>query len=95
MRVWAAVLVAALAAVPAAVFAAPGEDSSIKAAPDFAPSPSAPAFAKSGRVGADWVLIVPAILAGLIVFTPLLVLTLHRGRDRRAVRQHSSARGRV
>jgi hypothetical protein len=81
--------------VPAAVFAAPGEDSAIQAAPDFAPGPAAPPFSKSGRIGEDWALIVPAVLAGLIVFVPLLVLIMHRRRDRRAVRQYSSARGRV
>jgi hypothetical protein len=81
--------------VPAAVFATPGEVSSIQAAPDFAPGPAAPPFSKSGRIGEDWVLIVPAVLAGLIVFVPLLVLAVHRRRDRRAARQYSTVRGGV
>ncbi len=81
--------------VPAALFAAPGEDSSIQAQPDLAPGPAAPSFSRSGRIGENWVLIVPAILAGLIVFVPLLILAVHRRRDRRAVRRYSSPRGGV
>ena len=81
--------------VPAALFAAPGKRSSIQAQPDLAPGSAAPSFSNKGRFGENWVLIVPAILAGLIVFVPLLILALHRWRDRRAVRRHVSARGRV
>ena len=81
--------------VPSAVFAAPGKVSSIQAAPDFAPGPAAPPFSKSGRIDENWVLVIPAVLVGLIVFVPLLVLTMHRRRHRRAVRQYSSAKGGV
>ena len=81
--------------VPAALFAAPGKRSSIQAQPDLAPGAAAPSFSKKGRIGENWVLIVPAILAGLIVFVPLLILVLHRRRDRRAVRRYASMRGRV
>jgi hypothetical protein len=81
--------------VPAALFAAPGKDSSIQAQPDLAPGPASPSFSRSGRIGENWVLIVPAILVGLIVFVPLLIMVLHRLRDRRAARRYSSARGRV
>jgi hypothetical protein len=81
--------------VPAALFAAPGKRSSIQAQPDLAPGSAAPSFASKGRIGENWVLIVPAILAGLIVFVPLLILVLHRRRDRRAIRRYASSRGRV
>jgi hypothetical protein len=72
-------------AVPAATFSAAGSDSQILAQPDFAPS-GGKAFSKTGRISQKWVLIIPAILFGLIVLTPVVVLTAHRHRDRRVRR---------
>jgi hypothetical protein len=74
-------------AVPAATFAAPGSDSKILAQPDFAPG-GGPAyskteFSKTGRVSAKWVLIIPGILLGLIVLTPIVVIGAQRLSDRR------------
>jgi hypothetical protein len=78
--------------VPAALFAAAGEDSSIEAQPDLAPGPNVPQFSRRGRINANWVFVVPAVLAGLILFVPLLVLLLHKRRDRRAVRRYEAGR---
>jgi uncharacterized membrane protein YhaH (DUF805 family) len=54
---------------------------------------SGPNDAKSGRIGQRWVLILPGILLGLILLTPVLVVSAHRLRDRRAVRRHEAAVG--
>ncbi len=69
-------------AVPAATFAPAGADSKVLAQPDFAPQ-AGQAFSKTGRISAKWVLIIPGILLGLIVLTPIAVLTAHRIGDRR------------
>ncbi len=69
-------------AVPAATFAPAGSDSKVLAQPDFAPQ-AGQAFSKTGRVSAKWVLIIPGILLGLIVLTPIVVLGAHRIGDRR------------
>lgn len=76
-------------AVPAATFAPSGSDSQILAQPDFAPSGDGHAFSKTGRVSQKWVLIIPAVLFGLIVLTPIVVITAHRFRDRRVRRERS------
>jgi hypothetical protein len=80
--------------VPAAAFAPAGSVSGITAAPDFAPGPSAPPYAKQGRIGADWILVILGGIVGLIVLVPVLVLVVHRRRDRRATRRYEST-GRV
>jgi hypothetical protein len=77
-------------AVPAATFAPPGSDSKVLAQPDFAPQ-AGQAFSKSGRISAKWVLIIPGILLGLIVLTPIVVLGTHRLGDRRGRRERSEA----
>jgi hypothetical protein len=77
--------------VIAASFAPAGSVSSITAAADFAPGPAAPPFAKSGRVGEVWVLVIPGVLLGLVVLVPILVVLVHRRRDRRAARRYTSA----
>jgi hypothetical protein len=80
-------------AVPAATFASEGSDSKILAQPDFAPAGgpaySKVAFSKTGRVSAKWILIIPGILFGLIVLTPIVVIVAHRLRDGR-VRKSTS-----
>jgi hypothetical protein len=87
-------------AVPAATFAAAGSESKILAQPDFAPG-GGPAyskvqFSKSGRISAKWVLIVPGILFGLIVLTPIAVIVGHRFKDGRVRRERrDSDRDRV
>jgi hypothetical protein len=73
-------------AVPAATFSAEGSDSQILAQPDFAPNGDGHAFSKTARVSQKWVLIIPGILFGLIVLTPIVVITAHRLRDRRVRR---------
>ncbi|MGE5273718.1 MAG: hypothetical protein ACM3QU_08145 [Verrucomicrobiota bacterium] len=77
-------------AVPAATFATPGSDSKVLAQPDFAPQPGQ-AFSKTGRISEKWVLIIPGILLGLIVLTPILVVGAHRLGDRRVRRKRSEA----
>jgi hypothetical protein len=77
-------------AVPAATFAPAGSDSKVLAQPDFAPQ-AGQAFSKSGRISAKWVLIIPGILLGLIVLTPIVVLGTHRLGDRRGRRERSEA----
>jgi hypothetical protein len=69
-------------AVPAATFAPSGSDSKVLARPDFAPQ-AGQAFSKTGRISAKWVLIIPGILFGLIVLTPIVVIVAHRVGDRR------------
>jgi hypothetical protein len=87
-------------AVPAATFAAEGSDSKILAQPDFAPA-GGPAystvpFSKTGRVSAKWVLIIPGILIGLILLTPIVVILGHRIKDGRVRRdRRESDRERV
>ena len=80
-------------AVPAATFAAAGSDSQILAQPDFAPGGGSPysrtPFAKSGRIGEKWILIIPAILIGLVILTPVAVIGTHRVRDRRVRRSRA------
>jgi hypothetical protein len=73
-------------AAPAATFSAAGSDSQILAQPDFAPS-GGQAFSKSARISQKWVLIIPGILFGLIVLTPIIVLTGHRVRERTVRRE--------
>jgi hypothetical protein len=73
-------------AVPAATFAPAGSDSKVLAQPDFAPQ-AGQAFSKTGRISAKWVLIIPGILLGLIVLTPIAVLGAHRLGDRRGRRE--------
>jgi hypothetical protein len=73
-------------AVPAATFAPAGSDSKVLAQPDFAPQ-AGQAFSKTGRISAKWVLIIPGILLGLIVLTPIAVLSAHRIGDRRRRRE--------
>jgi hypothetical protein len=77
--------------VPAASFAAPGSVSHMVAAPDFAPGPASPPYGAHGRIGQDWGLAVGGILLGVVVLTPVLVLAVHRLRDRRASRRYASA----
>jgi hypothetical protein len=77
--------------VPAASFAPTGAISGITAAPDFAPGPASPPYAKSGRIGQIWVLVIPGTLLGLIVLVPVLLFVLHRRRDREARRRYESA----
>ena len=79
-------------AVPAATFAAAGSESKILAQPDFRPQ-GGQAFSKSGRISQKWILIIPGILFGLIVLTPIVVITAHRVRDRKIRRQTFDARG--
>jgi hypothetical protein len=78
-------------AVPAATFAAEGSDSKILAQPDFAPGGGSPysttPFSKTGRISAKWVLIIPGILFGLIVLTPIAVIFGHRIKDGRVRRE--------
>lgn len=82
-------------AVPAATFSAPGSDSQILAQPDFAPQ-AGQAFSKSGRMSAVWLLIIPGILVGLIVLTPVAVIFGHRIKDGRVRRdRRESDRERV
>jgi len=82
-------------AVPAATFAPAGSDSKVLAQPDFAPQ-AGQAFSKTGRISAKWVLIIPGILLGLIVLTPIAVLSAHRIGDRRRRRErHEEDRRRV
>jgi hypothetical protein len=87
-------------AAPAATFAAEGSDSKILAQPDFAPA-GGPAyskvpFSKTGRLSANWVLIIPGILIGLIILTPIAVIFGHRIKDGRVRRERrESDRGRV
>jgi hypothetical protein len=76
-------------AVPAATFAAPGSTSAVLAQPDFAPQPGQ-AFSKTGRISDNWILIIPATLLGLIVLTPIVVIAVHRVRDRGHRRQDAS-----
>ena len=82
-------------AVPAATFAAPGSESKILAQPDFGPSGgpaySKTSFSRTGRVSAKWVLIIPGILLGLIVLTPIVVIGAHRLGDRRVRRGRREA----
>jgi hypothetical protein len=73
-------------AVPAATFAPAGSDSKVLAQPDFAPQ-AGQAFSKTGRISAKWVLIIPGILLGMIVLTPIAVLGAHRLGDRRGRRE--------
>jgi hypothetical protein len=75
-------------AVPAATFAPAGSDSKVLAQPDFAPQPGQ-AFSKTGRISAKWVLIIPGILLGLIVLTPVVVIGGHRLGDRRRRRERN------
>jgi hypothetical protein len=75
-------------AVPAATFAPAGSDSKVLAQPDFAPQ-GGQAFSKTGRISAKWVLIIPGILLGLIVLTPIAVLSAHRIGDRRRRRERN------
>jgi hypothetical protein len=87
-------------AVPAATFAAEGSDSKILAQPDFAPAGgpaySTTPFSKTGRVAAKWVLIIPGILIGLILLTPVVVISAHRIKDGRVKRERrESDRDRV
>ena len=82
-------------AVPAATFAAEGSGSKILAQPDFAPA-GGPAystvpFSKTGRVSAKWVLIIPGILIGLILLTPIVVISAHRIKDGRVRRERADA----
>ena len=80
-------------AVPAATFAASGSDSKILAAPDFGPNGGA--YSKVGRLSAPlsakWVLIVPGILIGLIVLTPIAVIFGHRIKDGRVRRERKES----
>jgi hypothetical protein len=80
-------------AVPAATFAAAGSESKILAQPDFRPQ-GGQAFSKTGRVSQKWILIIPGILFGLIVFTPIAVITAHRIRDRKVRRRNEDDRAR-
>ena len=80
-------------AVPAATFAAAGSESKILAQPDFRPQ-GGQAFSKTGRVSQRWVLIIPGILFGLIVLTPIAVITTHRLRDRKRGRRDEDDRAR-
>jgi hypothetical protein len=77
-------------AVPAATFAAAGSSSKILAQPDFGPGGAAAyskvAYSRTGRVSAKWILIIPAILLGLVVVTPVAVIGAHHVRDRRVRR---------
>ena len=77
-------------AVPAATFAASGSDSKILAQPDFGPN-GGPAYSKAGRLSArlpaKWVLIVPGVLIGLIILTPIAVIFGHRIKDGRVSRE--------
>jgi hypothetical protein len=77
-------------AVPAATFAPAGSDSKVLAQPDFAPQ-AGQAFSKTGRISAKWVLIIPGILLGVIVLTPILVIGAHRLGDRRVRRERSES----
>ena len=77
-------------AVPAATFSAAGSDSQILAQPDFAPN-GGQAFSKTGRISDKWILIIPAILFGLIVLTPIVVITSHRVRDRHVRRERAES----
>lgn len=79
-------------AVPAATFAAAGSESKILAQPDFRPQ-GGQAFSKTGRISQKWILIIPGILFGLIVLTPIVVITAHRVRDRKVRRRKFDARG--
>ena len=81
-------------AVPAATFAAVGSESKILAQPDFRPQ-GGQAFSKTGRISQKWILIIPGILFGLIVLTPIAVIAAHRLRDRKIRRrdQDDQARG--
>jgi hypothetical protein len=85
-------------AVPAATFAAAGSSSKILAQPDFAPGGGAAysevAFSRTGRVSAKWILIIPAILLGLVVVTPVAVIGTHYVRDRRVRRATADDRRR-
>jgi hypothetical protein len=74
-------------AVPAATFAPAGSDSKVLAQPDFAPQ-GGQAFSKTGRISQKWVLIIPGVLLGLIVLTPIAVITAHRVRDRKVRRRN-------
>lgn len=80
-------------AVPAATFAASGSDSKILAAPDFGPNGGA--YSKAGRLSAPlsakWVLIVPGILIGLIILTPIGVIFGHRIKDGRVRRERKES----
>ena len=76
--------------VPAATFAPAGSDSKVLAQPDFAPQPGQ-AFSKTGRIAQKWVLIIPGILLGIILLTPIVVITVHRIRDRRVRRDRAEA----
>jgi len=80
-------------AVPAATFAPAGSDSKVLAQPDFAPQ-GGQAFSKTGRISQKWVLIIPGVLFGLIVLTPIAVLTAHRVRDRKVRRRNDDDRSR-
>lgn len=87
-------------AVPAATFAAEGSNSKILAQPDFAPAGgpaySSVPFSKTGRLSANWVLIIPGILIGLIILTPIAVIFGHRIKDNRVRRdRRESDRERV
>ncbi len=77
-------------AVPAATFSAPGSDSRILARPDFAPQ-AGQAFSKSGRISAKWVLIIPGILFGVILLTPIVVIFGHRIKDGRVRRERAES----
>jgi hypothetical protein len=77
-------------AVPAATFAPPGSDSKVLAQPDFAPQ-AGQAFSKTGRISEKWVLIIPGILLGLIVLTPIVVIGVHRLGDRRVRRERDGS----
>jgi len=72
-------------AVPAATFEPAGSDSQVLAQPDYAPQ-AGQAFSRTERISAKWVLIIPGILLGLIVLTPIVVIGAHQIGDRR--RQH-------
>jgi len=77
-------------AAPAATFSAPGSDSQILAQPDFAPQAGQP-FSKTGRISAKWVLIIPGVLFGLIVLTPIAVIFGHRIKEGRVRRDRKES----